>query len=306
MKSYQRYIKGFTLVEMLLVLAVIGVMFSMILGYTQQKINQFRRDKTALVMQEVLNAALAYYVNNGQWPPLIGTAVDPGGSRIQSLVNAKYITASMMNSAYWNGGAPAGFWAQVINNGNNFELMLGAIPMVEIDILAGMVPMGHVDTVNSVLLSDVTIPGQNLNNARSVNFASLYHNGGCVPVPTCPGTMTPQIMVAPVSVSGLYDLNIGASNTQVYPITSFTAYAMGPSATPPACVSSDTVLSCPVVTGMTYWRACLSILTPKGLVAGPTTSNSSTSSFGGSVTLMAITRCAPASEPAGSSFSVWE
>ena len=144
---------------------------------------------------------------------------------------------------------------------------------------------------------------KNTQNASNVNFAGLYHHGACVPVPSCPvdasgNTMTPQVMVVPVSVSGLY-----TNSTDVYPISSFTGYAVGPDANPGPCVSGGGAPSCTVdISGppaASSWRVCLQIVTEQGTVT------SSSSGWGEKVTLLAITRCSISNEPAGSTFSVY-
>ena len=62
-------------------------------------------------------------------------------------------------------------------------------------VIAGELPVAYVSdkygdpyvSGNVYVTAQVTTPGQNLNNARSVNFVGIYHNGACVPVPNCPG-----------------------------------------------------------------------------------------------------------------------
>src|SRR5580704_3955793 len=66
--------KGFTLIEMLLVLVIVSSLIYMLFGYVQQKTMQMRIDRTSLQMQQILNAGLSYYVGNGKWPVSVGTA----------------------------------------------------------------------------------------------------------------------------------------------------------------------------------------------------------------------------------------
>jgi hypothetical protein len=184
-----------------------------------------------------------------------------------------------------------------------------------------IIPCDGTTTCNVV--TTVGVPAQNLNNARSVNFSGIYKNGGCVPVPVCPSGMVPQIMVSPVSVSGLYEGMNGTNGTSgdAIPLTSFTAYATGPAdysfdaqtgpdncvnlATNPGryCYSNLDVTSNPQVKEYLpdgrYWRVCLEIVTEKGKLAGSNWKMQS-----GSV--MAITRCAPPEEPSGSNENVFE
>lgn len=161
-------------------------------------------------------------------------------------------------------------------------------------------------------------PGQNLNNARSVNFGSVYSSGQLVPVPTCPTGMTPQIFAVPISVSGVNDVTVGSSPT-VYPISSFTAYATAPSdgiscpdvCRPASAGSGGAKDNCASATvggiNKKYWRVCLAVTTEKGQVS-ITESDQADTKFLGSI--LAVTRCAPGSptitEPVGSVFQVYQ
>src|SRR5579883_1527947 len=77
MKAKER---GFTLIEILLVLVIIGMFIFMGTSYIQQKTLSSRIDRTSLQMQQILNAGLAYYVTNGSWPTSIAClqASSPG------------------------------------------------------------------------------------------------------------------------------------------------------------------------------------------------------------------------------------
>ncbi len=59
---------GFTLLEILLVLAVVAVITVFVANGYQQQILNSRVDKTSIQMQQWLEAAKAFYVNCGAWP----------------------------------------------------------------------------------------------------------------------------------------------------------------------------------------------------------------------------------------------
>src|SRR5436853_2483458 len=65
--------RGFTLIEMLLVLAISSSMILLLINFTTRKTEDARRDKTVLQIQQLMNAALSYYVNNSAWPITCGT-----------------------------------------------------------------------------------------------------------------------------------------------------------------------------------------------------------------------------------------
>lgn len=320
---------GFTLLEMLLVLAIMGGVLILALNYGTRQAAQQRRDKTALQMQQILNAGLAYYTSYGSWPVPSGTCSFASTSTsnatlpssLTTLTGSGYLPSSVSSN-------PFGFSYKLACDsvtGGVFYVITQFNNKANALIVAGEMPVaylsdqyGNASTSGLYVTAQVTIPGQNLNNARSVNFAGIYHHGACVPVPSCPGystvtrscnsgtnCMTPQIMVSPTSVSGVSD----SGSTNVYPITSFTAFAYGPATNPKSCLTG-TATSCSIGTGGVaspsglYWRVCLQVITGKGIVSTTNTSTGS-SAWGQYVSMMAVTRCAPPSEPIGSDFTVF-
>lgn len=325
-RKWQMKVKGFTLIEMLLVLVVASMLIYMGLTYVQQKTLATRQDRTVLQMTQILNASLAYFISNGSWPASVAALQTAG-----FLPDTTNATVSP-----WPGTANQ---YELAPSSNNFLLYVW-IPvtaasgsstgsaMASAEVIAGQLPMAYTTAASGTpppapnsggeacsatsttcyVVASVNYPGQNLNNASAMNFAGVYHHGGCVPAPTCPvgtnGTaMTPQVFVVPVSLSGVND----ASNpNNVYPISSFTAYvsSASPASNPPACQGGGTQPACANVgstpASNSYWRACVQIVTPKGDVK-----ITNTSQWGQYVTLGAFTRCAIKNEPSGSSFSVY-
>ena len=334
---------GFTLLEMLLVLVIMATILAMIIGFMQQKTREMRINKTVMDMQQILNAALSFYVANGRWP---GTVCKTGicsptppfsnslGDGICALTQAYYLPSPMLGAygkpfsgpcpdgstittAYsmdWN-SQQAWIWTYLTSN---------ATMKVEAQRIAAQLPLGylsftgmgygHGQPPNSIatactpgtgclIVTSVNVPAQNLNNATAINFAGVYHNGGCIPVPECPldknGTLTtPEVIVVPLSVSGVNDVN---SPNNIYPISSFTAYAVGPSAgggvQPAPCngYQNFTSTACQSINPSDkYWRACLQVITLRGEVAA------TNQDWGRYVYLGAFTRCAPTNEPSGS------
>jgi prepilin-type N-terminal cleavage/methylation domain-containing protein len=341
--NFKKSNKGVTLLEVLLVLAIGTVILSMLLTYTTQKSEQTRRDKTIIQMQQILNAGLAYYTNNGQWPvTIVGGAYTRTPLVGSALITQNYLPSNNATVTNLLGGACDSTYQLDVNPTTG---VFGVIATVcasansagVAGIVAGSLPAGFVTNTISpdttaptastctnestcYIASQVNVPGQNLNNARSINFAGVYHHGACVPAPTCPTGMTPTIFVVPVSVSGVND----TGSSSVYPISSFTAYAYGahngtstPGTTPVLGGTSMAQCSAPTssATNCTggsstidpatkYWRVCLQVITEKGDVA-----TTNTGTWGNYATVAAFTRCAPGSptpnEPAGSDFTVF-
>jgi len=304
--------KGFSLLEVLLVMAIVATIMVSILSYTTQKSDEMRRDRTVMQMEQFLNAGLSYYVSFGSWP-----------LKLMDLQNNLFLPNGTIRNA----------WGQVFTVGNNstdannpgsgplFSVcttITGQQAFTAATIIAGRLPLASAldggtasdpcpratqtpcasTSTTCTVVSSVNIPGQNLNNARSINFAGLYHNGACVPAPSCPNpTMIPTIMAVPVSVTGMNDV-LNASN--IYPVSSFTAYVTGTSQsdnTPtnqPGDCDTDQPASCYLDDSTTlptgkYWRVCLRIITQKGVV------NYKSNNMDAGI-ILALTRCAPQNE----------
>lgn len=293
--------KGFSLIEMLLVLVIASSIVLMIVSYTTQKADELRRDRTSMQLQEILNAALSYYVNNAVWPS------DAVGNFPAALV-PNYLPSSTMKNPWGNGFVIAAYPGTFTNlNSPMFSISTTLPNATEAKIVAGRVPFGVVNT-NTVTVS-VSAPVQSLNNDRSVNFAQVYNSGACVPQPTCPLNMTATIFVVPVQVYGTYDPPAGGIQN-IRPITGYTAYATAAAANPnvPSCKFPTSAEACLSAVGTNmpnaatplYYRVCLRVETEQGPVT-PTTNTWGNNQ--GSI--LAITRCMPNGEYQGTPFNVW-
>ncbi len=337
-------LRGFSLLEMLLVMVIVGMILMMGINYLRQRTIAIRIDKATLQMQQILNASLAYYVANGEWPYSLGCL--QGKADIDECKGeVKYLPDPFPNpwgNAYRVAAPPD------VNKGGvlyAFTLIESETANTDATIIAGRLPLAYVfldakdeeppapgsclDRPYCHVIASVNLPGQDLNNATAVNFAGLYKHGGCVPVPRCPLSpntgkpLTPQIIVAPVSVSGINDNDLNGQN--IYPISSFTAYAKNDNLNDPdATPKSVRPLECqPTIGGSgisstgddctsddpnpskAYWRVCLQVITEKGDIQKTNTQTNPDLLWGQYVTLMAITRCAIENEPAGSTFNVY-
>jgi type II secretory pathway pseudopilin PulG len=321
-----RKIIGFTLLEMLLVLVIMSSIILMFLNFTTQKATETQRDLTVMQVDQVLNAGMSYYIGNGAWPITCGTSGDTALSSTSPLstLQPHYIPSALNNNPYGHGYV---LTCSLPNAGGVFYVFTQVDTAINALIIAGRLPLSYITTLSdatsatpptqasgcstvppaatcTVVVSSVNVPGQNINNARSTNFAGVYHNGGCVPVPNCPSNMTPEIFVSVAQIMGTNDATSTGSSPNVYPITNFTAYATGGTGsgtTPLDCSGSGNPACSGTVSNTDYWRACVSVGTEDGAV----TSGSGTTSWGQWQTLVAFTRCAPTNEPAGSPTSAW-
>lgn len=310
--------KGFTLIEMLLVLAVVSSLIYMAIGFQQQQIIENRISRSSVQMQQILVAAASYYVLCNSWPSDIATLQTQGSITCgnSTLTSTGFLPTGAIKSPW--GGVAYGVTSTVKNFyvyatitasrntlANGYATMiLGRLPIAYTANSVAATPPDKAACTGTTcyVVAQIGIPPQNINKATGLNFAGVYRHGGCVPVPQCKvdvtgTTMKAQVYVVPVSVSGMNELG------NVYPISSFTAYATAVGVNPPACTGGSAV-ACqpvsPVYTGEQYWRACLQVVTSHGLAA-PT-------GWGEQVTLAAFTRCVPNQDPlpnSGSDFSVF-
>ena len=325
---------GFTLIEMMLVALIISMIVYAGINYTQQKTQQMRTDRASLQIQQILNAGLAFYVANGAWPDNLACLQGLGSEDPNCNSSTQYLPNPLTNPWGQNFNlasnttnssiAPQLLYVYTAitaqsptsaSAGANAKVIAGTLPLAYTSANNDTPPDPAANCTNTALscnvVASVNIPGQNLNNARAINFAGLYHHGGCVPVPECPvdasgTTMTPQIMVVPVQVSGVNDAN----TNNVYPISSFTAYARGNTpldTAPPNCdnstsynTSDDCTQEISGQAAKAYWRVCLQVVTEKGDVQ-----TTRSDPWGNNATLMAVTRCAVTNESAGSTFQVY-
>jgi prepilin-type N-terminal cleavage/methylation domain-containing protein len=309
MKLVRRALKGFTLLEMLLVMVIISVIILGIATYSEQKMAQLKQDRAVLQIQQILNAGLAFYLNNTTWPTSIETDLQGNGTTTGGYLPGPSSSVTIVNP--WGSNYVIGHSTSTSAPNALFAVCTtinaGAATASIAKILAGRLPMAYVANGNHsadcatsagipagstcaaapcTVVAAVNVPGQNLNNARSVNFAGVYHHGACVAKPPCPALMAPQILVVPVSVSGM-----NYAVTDLYPISSFTAYIAsgGTSSNPGPCNPSETnTPACP--SGGTYWRVCLQIITQNGQVVYNINTGAA------AATILAITRCSPQGE----------
>lgn len=310
--TMQTKVKGVTLIEILLVMVVIAIIIYASVGYVQQRALQMRIDRTSTQMQQILNAGLSYYVQNGHWPVTSGGSTNlsqlndylppntksPWGTDYSITTDADgklfYVYTYIHVVSATSGSATAAA-----------KTIAGTLPLSYTSSAAGTPPPDASPCSNATptcyVVSSVNIPGQNLNNASGVNFAGLFKNGACVPVPTCPVSgMSAQIIVSPVQVTGNYEGDSPPGNPEVFPIASFMTYVKGPSANPPQCDSGGAPEACTGggASGQ-YWRVCMQVVTERGEL---TAANSP--GWSGYQTMMAVTRCRITNEPSGSGFNV--
>lgn len=246
--------KGLTLIEVLLALVISSAMILLFINFTTRKADQMRIDKTVLQMNQIINSALAFYTRNGSFN-ISKNYADCGAPESLSETKLNDIAPGLAINPY---GYPyvvgcdmasGSFWvgthtstranATIVANSLAGGYIAGGYG-------PGVLPGGSGDNVTFYAVTYTPPPGQNLTNARSINFAGIYHSGACVPAPNCPTGMKPAIYVAPAGVSGVNDAptctganaprgKVGVVDStctaNIYPVSSFVAFVRGKDAT---------------------------------------------------------------------------
>lgn len=304
---------GFTLLEMLLVLVIIGALVTAFLRFSQERYLNLRIEKTAAQMQQILNAALSYYVDNSAWPTTLGdlrtnhylpNAGNPLPFSTTPWFSGPYTLAISNDRVFY---VVAAIPANMQNpNANSVALSIaGLLPLSYTATTAGTLTTapaaGACTAATCFVAAGVNIPGDNLNNMGGIKFAGVFHHGDCVPTPQCPANTTPEIYPVVASATGLYD-----TANDVYPITSLSAYYVPDQAVNPVnCDTGGGTLqndNCQARQNgnpnQLFWRVCLSVLTQRG---ASTFTDLATTRANGAI--MAFTRCKPKTENSGSPFN---
>lgn len=294
---------GFSLLEVMLV-SVIMISFAvMMINYSRSKAFNARIDRAAAQIQQILQAASSYYVDNSVWPSCGSGASDTSTNtcQIHALIAGGYLPApqaSVFNNPWGNPYNTA--WSTAL--GQAFVLSTDVSSPTIANVLRGLLPQATVnDTAPTVVITSIDVPGYNYNAAQNLKNGQIYNSGACVKVPPCPIGMQAQVALMPVVVSG----TVSGTDSKIYDLQSFYAYAEGGntgSVAPNAC-SSDTTTSvgpsnetCPMSKNQTYWRACVAGQTDSGSIQNYLSNSSSTSSAHvSSIQVMALTHCVPLS-----------
>lgn len=349
MRQLSPHKNGFTLLEMMLVLGLISIVVYMLIQYNSTRTTQASRERSVEQIQWILNTARQVYLTYNKWPlnstacnglasaERIGGVTPPpsffvtNNIQIPSLANTY---GNAINKTYYAIYCSA-------SRGYNFivEAYFPLTSIASATAIAGMLPLGRVTTTatEATVSAQISIPAQVLNNARTVNFGSLYHSGACVPVPKCVGGMVPQILLSAASVSGVATPPVNCTNPNDYTtcsynstsVSSYNVYAMGGAAGSAAnsiqnCANTAVqpcTIDSPPQAGNTpnYWRVCLQVSSQNQQITVQNTQGMTPGSTGNCNTtdcqvawgqalgnIMVTTRCQPPSENTGSDFSVWQ
>lgn len=126
--KHQKKILAYTLLELLLVILIIAVLSVLGIAYYQQQTLSSKIDKTSLQMQQILQAASAYYVDNNCWPNS-----SQNNNCAQCNANApnfvSYLPAGISTNPFGSGSANQYTYQPEPQLCRKFQVLSGALPM---------------------------------------------------------------------------------------------------------------------------------------------------------------------------------
>lgn len=126
-KKYKSKLLGFTLIELLFVIAISSILVSLGIVMMQQRNQQAKVEKTALQMQQLMLAGLAYYVDNNCWP-------ETGTCLATTPLFDKYIPINGRTNPWGSS------YAFSIQTANAFQVQVNTPTMAIAQRVAGMLP----------------------------------------------------------------------------------------------------------------------------------------------------------------------
>lgn len=199
---------GFTLLELILVVAIIATISVIGIFAYQQRLINFQSDKAALQMQQWLEGGIAYYVQNGKWPAIpngfpqctINKLLEGNQALCGPTASVVYVTPGSIDTPPWNGryilSQPA--------NTAVFQVTAVAVPKnIGVQLAARLPNTTMSANAPYTVTATVTTPSQGSGSGYAVVFASdQLTDGMAIPypgfgnTPPCPTNTIPNISVA--------------------------------------------------------------------------------------------------------------
>ncbi len=169
--------RGFTLVELLLVIAVMSILTAVGVMSYRRYFQANRLDKVAISMQHVLEAAMAFYVDNNTWPE-DHHCVNPGPVQ-ENFIN-NYLPNANYKSYYgsdfcWQAAGAVDpkrlFWVAVLipgdgnENVNIAKRLAARLPnaITTNDPSSTQIPAPECDSTACYVKAEITVPGSSSN-----------------------------------------------------------------------------------------------------------------------------------------------
>ena|SRR3989338_1611900 len=221
---------GFTLIEILFVIALIGVITAFSLSAYEKKSENTKIDKTALQIQQILQAATAYYNDNSCWPG------NCSGSNIANF--SDYLPFGENPKNPWGN---AYHYQTLGPNGERFQVDTSVLTENIAKRVANKLPFSEVN--DKTILTETVIPGATPENqsliVKDIGSLKITNNASqSLPEFNCPNGYDGYAATSLQSVAS-NEWNPTGSLLGSYPI-----YQVGTNTSPILCNQSGDTYSC--------------------------------------------------------------
>ena len=203
MKKNWRLNKGFTLIEILLVIAIIGIVATITLTSYQRQTMNFKVEKTALEMQEIMQAAANYYRDWGTWP----YTKNGGFNNYMEAYFVPYLPVATTGSGVylyspWTvGTSNMTYWIDTTDV-NKFKVQIQVPSMTIGRRIAGLLPYGYAWETSGKYYIYAYLPAPNqqgsANGLLIKDVGTRKDNNTATPVTiTCPPNFTGNVEAVP-------------------------------------------------------------------------------------------------------------
>lgn len=182
--------RGFTLIEIMLVIGIMTFLAIVVMQYSNHVIRQQTVDKAAADMKQWFAAGIQYYEDNGGEMPASTSSLP------QLLIQKGYMTQSSLRTPFHN-DVP---YALVYDpKANNLVVSVQANNAVDAKAVSALLP-------NSVLSKNTVVSKINLSPYASGSkiIKGIYsaHDGSIIKRPTCREQYTPKIFMSASHMGG--------------------------------------------------------------------------------------------------------
>lgn len=256
---------GLSLLEVMLAVLILTTIAVLALRMSGPKFREHQADHAAQQMQQIMEAATSYYIDNAKWPTLqqipphqtvtfaplsadnitVLTGMSSGtkeGTYLPfSILNDDKELISPFGTPYLMGPSP-GKPSDANNPGAlYYEVQVDTNDPNTAITLKAQLPLAYISANKSgketIVTSYVNIPSYDYNHAKTISNAGVYYPGDCIPQPAyaCPHGMKPATFVTLEQGYGLATPlpqaggQPGQPDDQTaYAITGFSAYTIAP------------------------------------------------------------------------------
>lgn len=118
--------KAFTLIEMMLVIFIIGVLAVLGLSFYERQTFAKKIQQTSLEMQQILQAASAFYIDNNCWPSSTGSNCSQCSQTAPSFT--QYLPTGISTNAFGNDPSYTYSYHPEQTNCKKFQVLSGSLP----------------------------------------------------------------------------------------------------------------------------------------------------------------------------------